>query len=90
MREQTSRLNKSDLPAVPKVYSKPETNPVLREQKTFVLKTLNFQHQSVTRQRALGICMFALMASRGQMASRGHVASRGQARFSVFWARASW
>ncbi len=60
MPEQTSRLNKSDLPAVPKVYSKPETNPVLREQKAFVLKTLNFQHQSVTRQRDLGICMFAL------------------------------
>jgi hypothetical protein len=47
-------------PAVPNVYGEPETNPVLCEQKAFVLKTLNFQHKSVTRQRDLGICLFAL------------------------------
>ncbi len=59
MRKQCSQPGKTMIPPAPKVYSKLETNPVLREQKAFVFKTLNFQQQSVSRQRDLGICLFA-------------------------------
>jgi hypothetical protein len=59
MRKQLPQPGKTMIPSAPKVYSKPETNPVLREQKAFVVKTLNLQHQSVSRQRDLGILLYA-------------------------------
>ena len=58
--EQPPRRTKTGIPPIPDVYSKPETYPFLRMQKAAVLKTLNFQHRSVTRQRDLGILLFAV------------------------------
>lgn len=46
-------------PPNPEVYQKQETHPYLHKRKAIVFRTLNFQHRSVTRQRDLGICLFA-------------------------------
>ena len=59
-RGDTPRRKEAHPPPIPEVYSKPETHPFLHKRIAAVLKTLNFQHRSVTCQRDLGIFLFAL------------------------------